>query len=114
MITDLPVTEVFFLLIVFVLINTGHLLWSAQFDLLNPRLNDVALKGSAYNNPNVGKSILAGLLTAVGFCAFAIFFLLDNYLGGWIKLLIAAAVFFVLRLLLFMANLKVYFKRIEF
>lgn len=113
-ITDLPVTEVFFLLIVFVLINTGHLLWSAQFDLLNPRLNDVALKGSAYNNPNVGKSILAGLLTAVGFCAFAIFFLLDNYLGGWIKLLIAAAVFFVLRLLLFMANLKVYFKRIEF
>ncbi len=113
-VTDLPVAAVFWLLLVFLLINTGHIFWSIQFDLLNPRLNDVALKGSAYNNPNVGKSILAGLLTATGFCAFAIFFMLDSYLGGWVKLIIAAAVFFVLRLLLLMANLKVYFKRIEF
>ena len=113
-ITDLPAHEVILLFFIFALISTGHLLWSVQFDILNPRLNDVASKGSAYNNPNVGKSILAGLLTAAGFCAFTIFFMLDNFIGGWIKLIIAAIVFFVVRLVLFMANLRVYFKRIEF
>lgn len=113
-ITDLPAHEVILLFFIFLLISTAHLLWAVQFDLLNPRLNDVASKGAAYNNPNVGKSILAGLLIAAGFCAFTIFFMLDNFVGGWVKLIIAAVVFFVLRLLLFMANLRVYFKRIEF
>lgn len=113
-ITDLSASEVVWLFLVFILISSGHLLWSVQFDILNPRLNDVASKGTAYNNPNVGKSILAGLLTAVIFCAVTIFFMVDSYVGGWVKLILFAVAFFVVRLALFMANLRVYFKRIEF
>ncbi len=98
---------------VMVLFNTAHIFQSFQFDILNPRLNDFAQTGNANDNPNIGRSLFSGVLIAVGVGAFAAFFMLDNLASGWIKLIILALAFFVLRLFLFMANLKVYFKRIE-
>lgn len=112
--TKLSTFEIVILCCVFLCVEIGHLLWSVQMDVLNPRLADVAAKGEGYNNPNVAKSIFAGLMVGLGFCLFALFFILDSNFGGLIRLLILGIFFVILRLVLFLLNLKVFFKRIEF
>jgi len=99
--------------VVMLLFNTAHIFWSFQLDILNPRLNEFAQTGNANDSPNIGSSLLAGVLIAICVGLFAAFFMLDDLAGGWVRLVIVAVVFFALRLFLFMANLKVYFKRIE-
>ena len=115
LVTDLSWTDRVFLLITLLLFDFAHLLWSFQFDLLDPHILDFAVRGTSASNPNVGRSVGIGLLTALILCLFCVFFFLkEGWMGGWIRVLCVAVAFCAVRLVLFTANLRVYFKRIEY
>jgi hypothetical protein len=86
---------------------------SFQLDILNPQLSESAKTGGLNTNTNIGSSILSGLLVAVFFTAIGLFFFMDSLAAGWTRLIALAIAFLIGRLILFIINLKVYFKRIE-
>lgn len=95
------------------LLNTAHVFWSFQYDMLEPNFADYALTGNLNNNKNVGRSIFTGILMAVGFGAVGAFLLFEDYTTGWIRLILLALAFLSLRTVLLLWNMRVYFKRIE-
>jgi hypothetical protein len=106
------------LLVVVLLVNWGHIFWSFQLDLRSPHFLAAASTGNSSDNPNIGKSIVVGLVVALLFFAVTLFFLLEentvSTIATWIKIIVLAVAFLAARLLLFNENLKVYFREIEF
>lgn len=113
-ITEINVVELLLLLLVLVCINSAHIVWSIQLDLLNPLFANFEAKGSDNYNPNVAKSVLLGVVIAFFFGIFSIYFMSENFVNGWIYLVCVAVAFLLLRIYLLVINLKVYFKRLEF
>lgn len=100
--------------VVLVLINSGHILWSFQLDLRNPQLAEYSEKKAGAENVNKSRSVIAGMAMAVIVALVTVFFMMiDNSANPWLRIIGFSAVFFVLRLVLFIFNLKVYFKEIE-
>ena len=99
---------------VMILTNWSHILMSFQLDLLNPKLRDYAESGKTDNNPNANKSVLYGLFVGLIAGVLTIFLLNEDLSLGWYKIVAVALGFFVLRLYLFVKNLRVFFKRIEY
>lgn len=106
--------DIWLMFVVVVLVNSGHILWSFQLDLLHPKLSEYAATASLSNNENISKSIVIGLFISVIFGALAAFLLIEDYVTGWIRLILLAVAFFVFRFYLFHNFLKVYFREIEF
>ena len=100
--------------VVIVLINSGHILWSFQLDLRNPQLAEYSEKKAGAESINKSRSIIAGMAMAVLITLVAVFFMIiDNSANPWLRIIGVSAGFFVLRLVLFILNLKVYFREIE-
>ncbi len=97
-----------------ILVNSGHILWSFQIDLLAPKLSDYASTGSLSNNSNISKSIVIGIVLSLLFGAGAALMLIEDYTTGWIRIVLLAIAFFVARLYLFKNHVKYYFDDIEF
>ncbi|MCK9235850.1 MAG: hypothetical protein WC225_00390 [Acholeplasmataceae bacterium] len=109
-----PKKDIWLLLIFTLLVNVGHLLWSLQLDVLNPKLSEYATSGSLTNHENIKKSLGIGILLALFFTVVSIFaFILVRELG-WTLMLILATLFLLYRLLSFNAYLKAYFVEIEY
>ncbi len=98
--------------ITLLLVNGGHILWSFQLDLRNPQLQEYSEKKEGAENANRSKSLIFGVVLAVLFAAVTLFFLRQDGEAWW-RVIGIAAVFFVARLVLFINNLKVYFREIE-
>lgn len=107
-------TDIWLMFVVVIFVNSGHILWSFQIDLLNPKLSDYAATASLSNNENVSKSIIIGLILSILFGGATALLLIENYVTGWIRIIAIAVVFFVARFYLFTNFLKVYFREIEF
>lgn len=107
-------SDIWLMFVVVILVNSGHILWSFQIDLLNPKLSDYAATASLSNNENVSKSIVIGLVLSIIFGGITAFLLLENYVTGWIRVILIAFAFFAVRFYLFSNFLKVYFREIEF
>jgi len=113
-ILDLSALTTFLIFLLLLFVDGGHILWSFQIDLLNPKLREYATTGSLQDNKNGGSSILAGLIISFIIAVVAFFSLREGYAFGWCRIIPLVVGFFVLRLYLFQVNLKVYFQRIEF
>ena len=111
--TDLGPQNIGLLFLIFITLSVGHILWSMQLDILNPKLQDAARQGSTKNNPNIGKSILIGVFIAAVAAVLTWFFVGLGGNAAW-KILIFCFIFLILRIVLFIINMKVYFKRIEY
>ena len=94
------------------LVNGGHILWSFQLDLRNPQLQEYNEKKNGAENVNKSRALISGIVMAVLMGLVAVFFLMDGG-GAWWRIIGIAAGFFALRLVLFVNNLKVYFREIE-
>jgi hypothetical protein len=105
--------NIILLFIALVLLNTGHIFKSFQIDLLNPQFLSYATTGNVNNNPNVAKSMVAGIILAMVFGVISIFALLDNLYYGWFVILSLSSLYFIIRFYLLTINIKVYYKRIE-
>lgn len=103
------------LFLVVFLVNTGHILWSFQLDLMTPQLGEYAQTNSTANNINVKKSLSYSLVLTIIFGSTFMFCLLKyTIIIGWTTLIIMGISFLVFRFLLFKDYLFVYFNEIEF
>lgn len=98
---------------VLILINWGHILWSFQLDIVNPRLRDYAETGRL-DNANTSFSMTLALIISVVMGAIALLLFIDNVEIAWTKIILIAVAFFALRFYFLIINLKAYFKRIEY
>ena len=97
----------------FVFVNTAHMFWSLQIDLLHPRLTEYASSGNMRDNKNIGTCILIGVLISIVVAVLAYFCFKGVNIINILKLPLIAGLFFALRLYLFQVNLKVYFNKIQ-
>jgi len=112
-VSGIDITNLILLFVMFLLLNAANLFQCFQTDILNPKLLDFAITGNVDTNSNIDSSMLNGILIALAFTAFSLFFFVDSIVGGWVRVLLVGVIYFVIRLFLYLINLKVYFKRIE-
>lgn len=88
----------------------GHLLWSAERDIMNPQTAQYQTVGTHFNNPNdIKTTIFAFIISAA--VAFAIYFLIgENENILWFKILLIGGLFLALRIWLYINKIKVYYK----
>ncbi len=88
----------------------GHLLWSAELDIMNPQTAQYQTTGTHTNNPNeIKSSILSFLISAlIAFVTF--FFITENQYSVWYKILFIATLFCIGRIWLYVNKIKVYYK----
>lgn len=88
----------------------GHILWSAEIDILSPNIKKFQTHGdTAVSNDEIKSTGIAFALSFICF-ALVLFFLLQDGVFGITKVMIAAALFFALRLYLFYYKAKVLYK----
>ena len=88
----------------------GHLLWSAELDIMNPQISQYASTGTHTNNPNEVKSTIYVFLLSVLFAALTFFLIGEGVLTFWIKALVLGLAFFAMRLYFYIMKIKVYYK----
>ncbi len=112
--TTLPGKDIALMAGIILPISLGNILWSFQIDLLNPKINDYAVKGEAVtDNPNIAKALLFGFLISTVFGAVTLLLLIDNYISGWVRIYAIGYAFLLIRLYLYSSYLKVYFNDIQ-
>lgn len=109
-----PKENIWLLFLFVILVNSGHILWSFQIDLLAPKLSDYAATGSITNNQNVSKSLSIGLWLSLFFGVISIFAFVFAKDIGWYIMIGLAIVFLLFRLFTFHTYLKAYFDDIEY
>ncbi len=100
--------------ILLIVLTTAHILWSFQLDIVNPQILQYATKGNeVINNPNVAKSIVIGFLISLIAGIVILLMFIENYLAGWIRVMLLAFAFAFFRLYVLNNNVKVYFNDIQ-
>ena len=93
-----------------IMIYVAHLLWSAELDVMNPQTREYQTTGGSQKNPNELKStVIAFLVSAL--VAFITFFLMsEDVRKVYLKLIIIAAIFFAIRVVLYCQRVRLYYK----
>lgn len=98
---------------VYFLISYGHMLGALQYDVIYPKINDYAQTGDINKNKSLSKTMLSGVLISLIAAAIVMFFFLDSYFGGWVRILAFSAAYLLIKSILLSINVKILFKRIE-
>jgi len=111
---NFPASDLWPMMITILILNSAHILWSIQIDVLNPRLSDYAATGSLSNNPNVSKSVTIGFTLSI---IFAVTFGILSFFFpsiAWTITIGLASIFLIFRFLSFYWFLNAYFVDIEY
>ena len=112
--TTISLLNLSLFIVTLLFLGAGMVLWSFQLDVRKPQFLEYASKGSGVvDNPNVGLATLIGFLTATLGGGLSLILLYDDYITGWIRIVLIAFAFLVARIFLFYRNLQVYFHEIE-
>lgn len=112
--TKISAINLALLTILLIVLTTGHILWSFQLDIVNPQILQYATKGNeVVNNPNVAKSVVIGFVISLLAGVAILLMFLENYVSGWIRVMLLAFAFAFFRLYLLNDNVKVYFNEIQ-
>ena len=89
---------------------TGHLLWSATLDVMNPQTEEYATTGTHHGNPNETKStIIAFVISAL--IAFIFLFLLnENVATVWTKIAFIGLAYLGWNIYMYISKVRVYYK----
>lgn len=113
-----PQAAIFICIILF-FVNIGHICWSLELDILNPKIDQYKAGEEVVNdNSNVSTSVILGLVLAFLFTILAYFFFTHYPYEGqemetWIRLLLIAFAFCVIKGAMFINRLNVYFDDIS-
>ncbi len=113
-----PQAAIFICIILF-FVNIGHICWSLELDILNPKIDQYKAGEEVVNdNSNVSTSVILGLVLAFLFTILAYFFFTHYPYEGqemetWIRLLLIAIAFCVIKGAMFINRLNVYFDDIS-
>lgn len=88
----------------------GHLLWSAELDLMNPQIEQYAETGTHTYNPNEIKSTLYALVISALLAVITFLLIGEGVTAYWIKAMIVGIVFFIVRLYFYIMKIKVFYK----
>ena len=108
-----PLSSIFGLGIIYFFVNTAHIFWSFELDLMNPKFKEFAGNQAIDDNPNATKSIIIGAALAIIFAGLLIFFIFENQVLGWIRVIAIGFGFLMARLYLLVNKMNVYFSEIE-
>ena len=86
----------------------GHLLWSAEMDYMNPQVNLYSEVGSTTINPNEAKSAVLAFILSAAFTGLLFLFTSQSPIYAYGHLLVACALFFLARLVLFVQKVRAY------
>lgn len=87
----------------------GHLMWSAEMDLMNPQNEQYATTGEVNNNPNERKSTILAFLISFLVFGLSLFFFMEKAKFTWLKLAVIGFVFAVSRIYFYFTKIKVYY-----
>ncbi|MCF7932290.1 MAG: hypothetical protein K9K93_03895 [Acholeplasmataceae bacterium] len=96
-----------------ILVNSGHILWSFQIDVMHPKIREYASTGSLSGNKNISASVRIGFVIALLFSAFSALSFVYLEEIAWLLMISAAVLFLVFRFFLFRSFLNAYFRDIE-
>ena len=88
----------------------GHLLWSAELDIMNPQNSQYASTGTHTNNPNEVKSTVYMFLLSVLVAFLTIFLIGEGIAKFWFKISLIGIVFLIIRFYFYYIKIKVYYK----
>ena len=97
------------------LLQYGHILYSASLDIMNPQNEVYATDGEQNNNPNENKATVVAFITSGLYALISYFFMtesyshFENFYLAFIKLLLIAIAFFGSTTLLFVLKVKAYY-----
>lgn len=113
----LTIPDIIIICVILFLVNLGHICWSFEFDILDPKIAQYSAGEEILNdNSNVRKSITIGLLIAVIFTLLSFFFYSKYNEGmviGPIRVIFIALAFCLIRIYLFITKLRVYFNEMS-
>ena len=101
--------EIIILYITLELVYLAHMFWSAEMDIMNPQTAQYKTTGGHVNNPNEIKSTVMSFLLAALFAFMSFFFIGESIERMPYRLLIFAALFFAIRIWLYINKIKVYY-----
>lgn len=87
----------------------GHMMWSAEMDLMNPQNEQYATTGEVNNNPNERKSTILAFLISFLVFGLSLFFFMENAKFTWLKIALIGLVFAVSRIYFYFTKIKVYY-----
>lgn len=113
-ITDISDTNLACMFFSMLFLTLGHVLWSCQLDVNNPKFAEYAAKGGAVtDNGNIGRAMFYGFLMSTLTGILSLIIMMDNFTTSWARILIIAVLFFVARFYLYWSNLRVYYYDME-
>lgn len=102
-----------YIFLILCLIGVGHIFWSVEIDIKNPKVQQYATNDQNIDTSNGNRAILVGLLTGLLFTIGILKNLTENMRLTWIKILLLAAGFFIARLVMLLNVEKVLYEEIE-
>ena len=110
----LSAVETILLMACILCISLGQIAWGAEFDIRKPKITEYATKGDGVtDNGNVAKAMALGFLISTLFGILSLLFIAEDYLFGWVRLVVLAVGFLLARFYLLHRNLKSYFDDIQ-
>ena len=88
----------------------AHLFGSAQYDIMNSQAQQYATFASQINNPNESKSIIMTFVLSLIFAGFWMVLALENAKTAWIKIIVVAFAYMIIKIYFFFLRVKVYYK----
>ena len=113
--TKIGIAESIFLALAILLIQYGHIFYSATLDIMNPQNEQYATIGDEISNPNENKSTLVAFIMSFAIAFVSYVFLNESYsssgsfLFGSVKIFILSLFIFGSFLLMFLLKIKAYY-----
>ena len=116
--TGFEIGEIIIFGFAILLLHYGHMIWSAQLDIMNPQNEQYATTGTTVNNPNENKSTLLAFVISIVYTLISYKLIQEsslrgNYYQGFTKLLIISLLFFLFALGMFIKYVKAYYYEIQ-
>lgn len=113
--TKIGIVESIFLALAILLIQYGHIFYSATLDIMNPQNEQYATIGDEISNPNENKSTLVAFIMSFAIAFISYVFLNESYsssgsfIFGSVKIFILSLFIFGSLLLMFLLKIKAYY-----
>lgn len=88
----------------------GHMLLSAELDLMNPQNEQYATTGGQIDNPNSNKSTVTAFIVSFAVFAFSLVLFTENVTTACVKLMLLGLAFMTIRAYLFVIKIRLYYK----
>lgn len=108
--TNLSIIEGILIYLSCLFVTSTHIVASAEFDFLKPKISLYNEEGSVAVNPNEAKSLILALGIALVTFLFILFFLLKDSVGIWVKLFFVSLAIFIVKLVLFKIKVNTLFR----